>query len=72
MAKCNIIGEWAVVTGASSGIGLEFTRQLAAMGANVLMISNQAEALAQYSAEIAKAASKRGQISLLNLPSGSR
>ena len=55
MDKGKLMGEWAVVTVASSGIGLEFTRQLAAMGANILMISNQAEALAGCSAEIAKA-----------------
>ena len=67
MAKCNIIGEWAVVTGASSGIGLEFTRQLAAMGANILMISNQAEALAGCSAEIAKASGVETAILCIDL-----
>ena len=35
----------ALVTGASSGIGLEFSRQLAAMGHNIVLVSNQAEAL---------------------------
>lgn len=35
----------ALVTGASSGMGLEFSRQLAAKGYNLLMISNRAEEL---------------------------
>ena len=36
----------ALVTGASSGIGLEFCRQLAAMGINLLMVSNKMQELA--------------------------
>ena len=36
-----LIGCWAIVTGASSGIGLEFSRRLASLGCNVVMISNQ-------------------------------
>lgn len=36
----------ALVTGASSGIGLEFCNQLASMGINLLMVSNQMEQLA--------------------------
>lgn len=36
----------ALVTGASSGIGLEFTRQLAAQGCSVVMVSNQTDELA--------------------------
>ncbi len=36
---------WAVVTGGSSGIGLEFSRQLAAMGYNLILVSNQQEQL---------------------------
>lgn len=43
--RIDIAGLTAVVTGASSGIGLEFSRQLAAAGARLLMVSNQPEAL---------------------------
>ncbi len=64
MAKDNSKYIWpgctALVTGASSGMGLEYARQLAAMGCHVVMVSNQAEELeecaktlqAQYSAKI--------------------
>lgn len=47
-------GRWAVVTGASSGIGLAFTRYLTSQGCNVAMVSNQGELLRQYSQEIAQ------------------
>ena len=32
---------WALVTGGSSGMGLEYARQLAEMGCNLLLVSNQ-------------------------------
>ncbi|WP_338720273.1 SDR family NAD(P)-dependent oxidoreductase [Devosia sp. XK-2] len=38
-------GPWAVVTGASSGIGQEFARQIAASGINLVLVSRRAEAL---------------------------
>lgn len=41
-------GKWAVVTGASSGIGLEFCRQLAAAGCNLVTVSNQPVELAKW------------------------
>lgn len=41
-----------MVTGASSGIGLEFSRELARRGCSVLLVSNQREALEQTAAEI--------------------
>lgn len=50
--KMNVAGMTALVTGASSGMGLEYTRQLAAAGCDVLMVSNQEEALQQYSKKI--------------------
>ena len=47
MGSSNIIpkGSTALVTGASSGIGLEFAKQLAALEINVVLVSNEPEKL---------------------------
>lgn len=47
MGSGNIIpkGSTALVTGASSGIGLEFAKQLAALEINVVLVSNEPEKL---------------------------
>lgn len=42
-------GEWALVTGASSGIGREFAAQLAAAGMNVALVARRAEMLEDLS-----------------------
>lgn len=47
-------GMTALVTGASSGIGLEFSRRLAAQGANVVLVSNQAVELDTICHELAE------------------
>jgi uncharacterized protein len=45
-------GEWAVVTGASSGIGREIARQLAAEGLRLLLVARRAAELDQFRVEI--------------------
>ena len=49
----------ALVTGASSGMGLEYARQLAASGCGVVMVSNQQQELEQCAAELKTAYSAK-------------
>jgi 17beta-estradiol 17-dehydrogenase / very-long-chain 3-oxoacyl-CoA reductase len=46
-------GAWAVVTGASDGIGKEFALQLAAAGFNILLVARNEAALTSVATEIA-------------------
>ena len=50
-AKANPV---ALVTGASSGIGLEYARELCIRGYDVVMVSNEQERLAQHAVEFAR------------------
>ena len=43
---------WALVTGGSSGMGLEYARQLAEIGCNLLLVSNQEVELQQAAEEL--------------------
>jgi short-subunit dehydrogenase len=47
-------GPWAVVTGASSGIGKEFARQIAASGINVVLVARRDALLAELGRAISQ------------------
>ena len=48
---------WAMVTGATGGIGFEFARQLSAKGYDIIIVGRRQEALDQVAEEIGMASS---------------
>lgn len=47
-------GPWALVTGASSGLGAEFVRQLAAKGLNTVLVARRRERMEDLAAQVQK------------------
>ncbi|TQV89482.1 SDR family NAD(P)-dependent oxidoreductase [Aliikangiella coralliicola] len=47
-------GDWALITGASSGMGEEFARQMASQGINLVLLARRSERLDALGSELAK------------------
>lgn len=60
-------GEWALVTGASSGIGAEFARALAAEGVSLVLTARREERLRELAAELEKKCNVSTRILALDL-----
>ena len=65
-------GNWALVTGASSGIGREFAKQLAARNVDLVLVARRKERLEQLAAELTDEHAVRTRIIIADLsqPSG--
>src|SRR5258706_15570490 len=50
----SFFGPWALITGASSGIGKEFARQIAASGINVVLVARRETLLKEAGVEFSK------------------
>ena len=68
MANATLSGKTALVTGASSGLGVDFARELAGMGCNLVLVARREDLLKQVQAELLQRGVK---VSIVTLDLGS-
>ena len=54
MKKADFSGKWVLITGASSGLGEEFARQLAHRGANLILTARSEDKLRYFAQDLAR------------------
>ncbi|MCL2464055.1 MAG: SDR family NAD(P)-dependent oxidoreductase [Micrococcales bacterium] len=67
MSFADKYGPWALITGASQGLGAEFARQVAARGLHVVLVARSAPALRERADEIEAVAGVRTRVVSLDL-----
>lgn len=55
MSNVDLQGKWALVTGASSGLGVDFAKELARRGANLILAARRVERLQAVQADLRQA-----------------
>src|ERR1700726_3080451 len=63
-------GPWALVTGASSGIGKEFARQIAASGINIVLVARREDLLKEIGVEFSKRYGMEHRVVVLDVSRG--
>jgi uncharacterized protein len=67
MRSQELVNQMALVTGASSGLGVDFARQLAARGANLILVARREDQLRAVAADIEKTYAVSAQSIALDL-----
>ncbi len=63
----DLTDKWCLITGASSGIGAEFARQLAAAGGNVVLVARREDRLRAVAEEIRQKHGREAHVVVLDL-----
>lgn len=67
MSKEILKGRWSLVTGASSGLGVDFARELAGRGSNVILVARREERLRALQAEIGTRLGVKAEVMIADL-----